>query len=115
MLAPSALARDTAGTYEAQGASVVALSSLPPQAQRTESLIRQGGPFPHAKDGAVFFNRERHLPHQNRGHYREYTVHTPGAADRGARRIVCGGRQPAAPDTCYYTADHYNTFRRIVN
>ena len=115
MLGPSALARDTAGAHAADGASVVALSSLPPQAQRTESLIRQGGPFPYAKDGTVFFNRERRLPRQNRGYYREYTVRTPGAADRGAGRIVCGGSQPVAPDTCYYTADHYNSFRRIVN
>jgi len=115
MLGPSALARDTAGTHAAEGASVVALARLPQQAQHTESLIRQGGPFPYAKDGTVFFNRERHLPRQNKGYYREYTVRTPGAADRGAVRIVCGGRQPAAPDACYYTADHYNSFRRILN
>jgi ribonuclease T1 len=92
----------------------VALSELPPQARETEALIRSGGPFPYAKDGTVFFNREGLLPRQTRGYYREYTVATPGARDRGARRIVCGGRQPAVPDACFYTADHYASFRRIV-
>ena len=76
-------------------------------------LIRQGGPFPNGKDGAVFGNRERLLPSAKRGFYREYTVPTPGSRDRGARRIVCGGpiKQPYA---CYYTADHYASFRMIV-
>jgi ribonuclease T1 len=90
------------------------LASLPPEARATEQLIRSGGPFPHAKDGSVFGNRERQLPRQARGYYREYTVRTPGAGDRGARRIVCGGRTATAPDACYYTADHYTSFRRIV-
>lgn len=37
---------------------------------------------------------------------------TPGAKNRGARRIVCGG-PPKAPDVCYYTQDHYQSFSRI--
>ena len=91
----------------------VAVSALPAQGQETHSLIRQGGPFPYAKDGSVFGNRERLLPLNKRGYYREYTVRTPGSRDRGARRIVCGG--PATtPDVCYYTADHYASFRQIV-
>jgi len=92
----------------------VALATLPAQAQATERLIRSGGPFPHGKDGAVFGNRERLLPAQPRGFYREYTVRTPGARDRGARRIVCGGHQPTEPEACFYTGDHYASFRRIV-
>jgi len=92
----------------------VVLSTLPPQAQRTKRLILEGGPFPYDKDGTVFFNRERLLPLHPRGYYREYTVKTPGARDRGARRIVCGGTRPTAPEACYYTADHYASFRRIV-
>lgn len=92
----------------------VALAALPAQAQHTDTLIRQGGPFRHAKDGSVFGNRERLLPTQPRGYYREYTVATPGARDRGARRIVCGGSQPKQPERCYYTADHYTSFARIV-
>ncbi len=94
--------------------SIVALSSLPPQARTTYQLVLQGGPFPYDKDGSVFGNRERILPLQTRGFYREYTVKTPGASNRGARRIVCGGRQVTAPQACYYTADHYASFRKIV-
>jgi len=92
----------------------VAMAELPREAQATEATIRAGGPFAHGKDGSVFGNRERLLPAEAKGYYREYTVMTPGARDRGARRIVCGGRQPAAPDACYYTGDHYASFRRIV-
>ncbi len=88
-------------------------AELPRQGAETYRLILQGGPFPYEKDGTVFGNRERLLPAQKRGYYREYTVPTPGARDRGTRRIVCGGLQ-TAPDACYYTADHYASFRRIV-
>ena len=91
----------------------IALSALPQQGQDTQRLIRQGGPFPFDKDGVVFGNRERFLPMQKRGYYREYTVRTPGSRGRGARRIVCGG--PATtPDACFYSADHYASFRQIV-
>ena len=98
----------------AAGDNDVALAGLPAEARQTEQLIRRGGPFPYAKDGSVFGNRERQLPRQFRGYYREYTVKTPGSRDRGARRIVCGGREAAAPEACYYTADHYTSFKRIV-
>lgn len=93
--------------------ATVSLDQLPAQGVETYRLIRQGGPFPYGKDGVVFANRERLLPPEKRGYYREYTVKTPHSGDRGARRIVCGG-QVAAPDACYYTADHYASFRRIV-
>lgn len=90
----------------------VSIGSLPPEAQTTYQLIHSGGPFPYQKDGTVFLNRERLLPSRNRGYYREYTVKTPRARNRGARRIVCGG--PAkTPEHCYYTADHYASFSRI--
>ena len=92
---------------------VVVLDALPAEARLTEQLIRRGGPFADAKDGAVFANRERLLPRRNRGYYREYTVKTPGARDRAARRIVCGGREARAPDACYYSADHYQSYARI--
>ena len=95
-------------------APTVALYELPVEARQTEQLIRQGGPFAYAKDGSVFGNRERLLPTYARGYYREYTVKTPGARDRGARRIVCGGSQPTQPDACYYTGDHYASFARIA-
>ena len=90
------------------------VSEMPREGQRTYQLILQGGPFPYEKDGTIFGNRERLLPRQARGYYREYTVRTPGVKHRGARRIVCGGKQVTAPDTCYYTEDHYASFRRIV-
>lgn len=93
--------------------AIVTVSELPRQGRETYELIRQGGPFPFDKDGTVFGNRERLLPIAQRGYWREYTVKTPGSRDRGARRIVCGG-PPRAPHACYYTADHYASFRKIV-
>lgn len=98
---------------EAQGAAV-ALSVLPPEARSTHALIRAGGPFPYSKDGSVFGNRERLLPNRKRGDYREYRVPTPKSHDRGARRIVCAGTVPAVPEACYYTDDHYASFRLIA-
>ena len=92
----------------------IRLAELPVQGRSTYQKILQGGPFPYEKDGTVFGNRERLLPQKRRGYYREYTVATPGARNRGARRIVCGGVQPTVPDGCYYTSDHYASFRRIV-
>lgn len=92
----------------------VRLPDLPQEARRTYRLIGQGGPFPYRKDGTTFFNRERLLPAKPRGYYREYTVRTPGASNRGARRIVCGGQEPTKPSNCYYTADHYASFRLII-
>ena len=92
----------------------VAYTGLPPQGREVLEQIRQGGPFRYEKDGTVFGNRERMLPAQKRGYYREYTVPTPGLSHRGARRIVCGGQKPRLPDACYYTEDHYSSFRLIV-
>lgn len=109
----SAQARGPAPRPAWDSSAVVRVTELPRQGQQTYELIRRGGPFPYEKDGTVFGNRERLLPVQKRGYYREYTVGTPGSRDRGARRIVCGG--PAkAPRACYYTADHYASFRQIV-
>jgi ribonuclease T1 len=90
----------------------VVLAELPREARDTYALIRRGGPFPHERDGIAFGNREGLLPAKPRGYYREYTVRTPGLSHRGARRIVCGGSR-TAPEACYYTSDHYRSFRRI--
>ena len=90
----------------------VALNDLPPEAREVDALIRKGGPFRYDRDGIVFGNREKMLPPEPRGYYHEYTVHTPGVSSRGGRRIICGG-PPRQPDACWYTSDHYRSFRRI--
>lgn len=113
-LANGVQAREWSGPRTGQPAQeTIALAELPVQGQRTYEAIFKGGPFQHEKDGIVFGNRERLLPQERRGHYREYTVETPGSRDRGARRIVCGGER-TTPSACWYTADHYASFRRIV-
>jgi len=86
----------------------VSVAGLPGEARQTIALIRKGGPFPYERDGVVFGNFEKQLPVQARGYYREYTVTTPGARNRGARRIVAG-----KGGELYYTDDHYQSFRRI--
>ncbi len=90
------------------GIGDVALGELPAEARETIALIHHGGPFPYAKDGIVFGNRERILPPATRGYYREYTVKTPGVRTRGARRIIAG-----RGGELFYSDDHYNHFRRI--
>ncbi len=92
----------------------ISTAQLPVQAQSMLTLIYQGGPFRYDKDGTVFGNRERLLPAKQRGYYLEYTVRTPNVRTRGARRIICGGTRAVAPDACYYTDDHYASFRQIV-
>ena len=87
----------------------VPAAELPREARATLALIDKGGPYPYAKDGAIFGNREGQLPKQKRGYYREYTVKTPGERTRGARRIIAG-----AGGELFYTDDHYNHFRRII-
>lgn len=91
--------------------SEIAPSSLPPEAQQTLLLIKQGKPLPYPKDGAVFGNYEGVLPKQKRGYYHEYTVKTPGAHNRGARRIIAGGT--GLSREYFYTDDHYVSFKRI--
>lgn len=91
-------------------ASIVLAERLPAEARETLRLIDAGGPFPYRRDGIVFQNRERRLPEQPKGYYREYTVTTPGSKDRGARRIIAGDKPPGV---FYYTGDHYKSFRRI--
>ena len=90
----------------------VAATDLPREAQQMLTLIRQGGPFPFAKDGVVFGNYEGILPKHRRGYYHEFTVRTPGVRTRGARRIIVGGELVSSHER-YYTEDHYATFRRI--
>lgn len=95
------------------GLGTIAVQQLPNEAQETLQRIEAGGPYPYAKDGSRFGNYERILPRQPRGYYREYTVARPGSRNRGAKRIVCGGA-PRVVNDCYYTEDHYNSFKRIT-
>jgi ribonuclease T1 len=87
----------------------IRLEQLPPDAIRTIRLIDRGGPYPFARDGSVFANRERRLPQRLRGYYREYTVAPVGARERGARRIVAG-----RDGELYYSPDHYRSFQRVT-
>jgi ribonuclease T1 len=96
------------GAGRVAGLPGIGMSDLPPEARATLALIKQGGPFPYARDGIPFANREGLLPPHRRGYYREYTVKTPGSTGRGARRIIAG-----AKSEFYYTDDHYRTFRHI--
>ncbi|SAK72042.1 guanine-specific ribonuclease N1 and T1 [Caballeronia calidae] len=105
---------DATSAQERDGLATVHIGQLPRQAVATLRLIEAGGPFPFEKDGVVFGNRERLLPRHPRGYYHEYTVPTPRARNRGARRIVCGGPKRQTGD-CYYTDDHYTTFKRIAD
>jgi ribonuclease T1 len=102
-------ATPSADTDPDSGLPLVSLADLPPEAAETIGLVAAGGSFPYPQDGAVFENREGLLPEADRGHYHEYTVETPGSADRGARRIVVGNE-----GEWYWTDDHYATFRRIA-
>jgi ribonuclease T1 len=105
---PLAQARGHHHQHDAGAVTTISVGELSPEARETLQLIKRGGPFPYARDGVVFGNYEHVLPQQPRGYYHEYTVPTPGAHNRGARRIVCG----VVPE-CYYTGDHYRTFQRI--
>jgi len=107
LLLPLATPAAARGSAPDGGQEVVA-AQLPPEARQTIELIRKGGPFPYDRDGLVFGNFEKRLPPKDRGYYREYTVRTPEAKNRGARRIVAG-----KGGELYYTDDHYNSFRRI--
>jgi ribonuclease T1 len=90
----------------------VPVAQLPREARDVLAKVRTGGPFRYERDGVTFGNREKLLPASPRGYYHEYTVPTPGAKNRGARRIVCGGPK-TTPDACFYTGDHYQSFARI--
>jgi ribonuclease T1 len=107
LVVPAGLARTSSGQLPE-----VALADLPVEAREVNARIRNGGPFRYDRDGVVFGNYEKILPAEARGYYHEYTVPTPGVKNRGARRIICGG-PPRQPDACWYTSDHYRSFREI--
>ena len=113
---PASAASETAAASGAQAHGALATvtkAQLPPEAAETLRLIKAGGHFPYAEDGVLFRNSAAMLPEHPRGYYHAYTVRTPGSADRGQRRIVCGGPRRQARD-CYYTEDYYASFKRIA-
>lgn len=131
-----ALAIAAGGSAHARehAAGSLSVAQLPAEAGEVLKRIERGGPFRYDRDGVDFGNRERLLPQQPRGYYREYTVETPGLKHRGARRLVVGCPRGAAapgpkdprPDAfsgfrdctasavVYYTEDHYRSFRRVL-
>ena len=114
LILPLLLAGQAVAFQPGSDVAVIERSTLPAQGKAVLELIAAGGPFPYEKDGTVFGNREKRLPVHKRGYYREYTVATPGLNHRGAKRIVCGGAEPKEPDACYYSTDHYASFKLIV-
>jgi ribonuclease T1 len=96
------------GRDPVSGLPLVDLAALPREARQTVALVERGGPFPYRRDGVVFENRQRVLPRQAPGYYREYTVPTPGSDDRGERRLVSGDQAEL-----FYTDDHYLSFVRV--
>ncbi|MFZ1418267.1 MAG: ribonuclease domain-containing protein [Burkholderiaceae bacterium] len=100
----------------AGGIGTIDYAALPKEAQTVIGMIQKRASFPYRQDGQTFSNRERILPGQPRGYYQEYTVPTPGADNRGARRIISG--QGTTGDNAnsgeyYYTSDHYRSFARV--
>jgi ribonuclease T1 len=106
---PQGLSKDLQTVQAGQGLPVIAVDELPSEARDTLRAIKQGGPFAFPRDGVVFNNFEQVLPKRQRGYYHEYTVVTPGMNNRGVRRIISG-----ETNEYYYTADHYQTFKRIL-
>lgn len=78
------------------------------EVNNTLDCIERGSPFSYAKDGTIFRNSQGLPPRKSEGYYREFTVDTPSASDRGARRIVRG-----QSGETYYTDDHYRSFIQI--
>ena len=112
---PLLLAGQAVAFQSGGDAATIERTALPAPGKAVLELIAAGGPFPNEKDGTVFGNREKRLPVHKRGYYREYTVATPGLNHRGAKRIVCGGAEPKEPEACYYSTDHYASFKLIVS
>ena len=111
---PGQAASGTPAASGAQGApATITKAQLPGEAAETLRLIKAGGPFPFGEDGVLFRNSAGLLPQHPRGYYHAYTVRTPGSADRGQRRIVCGELRKQTSD-CYYTEDYYASFKRIA-
>jgi ribonuclease T1 len=91
------------------GLPAIPVGDLPREALAVLDQVEAGGPYEYRQDGQTFQNRERILPAQPPGFYREFTVETPGSYDRGARRLVVG-----SDGVVFYTSDHYQSFREVI-
>ena len=117
LLIATVLLTALAGPASAREPAPLAAAELPAEARQTLEFVKRGGPFPYRRDGVVFCNYEHRLPARDHGYYREFTVPTPGARDRGARRLVAAagpGNDVRSSGAYYYSDDHYRSFRRIV-
>jgi guanyl-specific ribonuclease Sa len=74
----------------------------------TLDRIERGEKLRFPNDGTAFQNRERRLPRQPAGYYKEHVHPTPGLRGPGPQRIVTGEN-----GEIYYTPDHYRTFQRL--
>ncbi len=70
--------------------------------------IDQGKRLSYRNDGSVFQNRERRIPREASGHYREWVHPTKGFSGPGPQRVVTGKNREI-----YYTPDHYDSFVKI--
>ena len=106
------------GFFSEDSVGQIEYTSLPKEAKETLSRIKTGGPFPYpGKDGSVFGNYEKRLPIKPRGYYLEYTVPSPKGKNRGAKRIIAGKGSHGdvkISGEYYYSNDHYQSFKRII-
>ena len=106
---PDAAATPSGTARSVSGLPTMPADDLPPEAESVLEAVATDGPYDYPQDGQTFQNRERILPAQPLGFYREFTVETPGSSDRGARRLVVG-----SDGVAFYTSDHYQSFREVI-
>lgn len=109
----NAPASATAGRTTKASSGLAACTQVPREVTDAVALVRANGPYLRPRDdGGTFGNRERLLPAQPNGYYREYTVRAPGQRFPGPRRLITGGQAKlgAEPTSWFYTADHYESF-----
>lgn len=114
----SAPASATASPSRGGSSGLPVCTDEPAEVADAVAIVRNNGPYLRPRnDGGIFGNRERLLPRQASGYYREYTVEAPGQRFPGPRRLITGGQAKlgAEPTIWFYTADHYESFCELVN
>lgn len=113
----SASASVTASPSRGGTSGLPVCTDEPAEVADAVAAVRNNGPYLRPRDdGGIFGNRERLLPRQASGYYREYTVEAPGQRFPGPRRLITGGQAKlgAEPEVWFYTADHYQSFCELV-